>query len=367
MRIVQYAEIPNDHDLRRQWNRLVHRVSSPEVFLTFEWAQAVQASYHEQLKPLLILAYDGEELEGVASLAINRKDDAIEFLAGATADYCDFLSTPAAHEEFVAAVFAQLAQIKPSAVKLANLPQDSPTAAAIAAVANRNGFHAHLRPAYSCAQVQLGEGEERDRLKSSLAGKKKLRQCLRNMEREGPVCFHHLRTRAEICAKLPAFAEAHVARFQATQRVSSLASPERRKFLEELVLRLEPSVVTLSILEIDRRPVAWNFGFNFCGSWFWYMPTFDSAQEASSPGYCLLSRIVTDACDMPEMKTVDMGLGAEGYKERFGNHSRHTLYAAFSRSRVRHAAGVARYRLAETVKKSPPVEAAVRKVLSAFR
>ena len=65
--------------------------------------------------------------------------------------------------------------------------------------------------------------------------------------------------------------------------------------------------------------MAWNYGFQFHGSWFIYQATFDRRQEEHSPGHCLLSRIVTEACDMDAMKVVDLGLGAEGYKERFGN------------------------------------------------
>jgi len=41
-----------------------------------------------------------------------------------------------------------------------------------------------------------------------------------------------------IQAALPAFADAHVARFLATGRISSLATPERRFFLEELARRI---------------------------------------------------------------------------------------------------------------------------------
>jgi len=178
------------------------------------------------------------------------------------------------------------------------------------------------------------------------------------------VTFAHLQVPAEIQAALPAFADAHVARFQATRRVSSLSTPERRFFLQELVRRFEDTgVVTLSVLMVRGRPVAWNYGFQFQGSWFWYQPTFDSSQELNSPGYCLLSRIVIEACDMERMQTVDLGLGAEGYKERFGNRTRQTLYVTMTRSWPRHLAEIARYRAANGLKKFPKLESTVRRVL----
>jgi CelD/BcsL family acetyltransferase involved in cellulose biosynthesis len=212
--------------------------------------------------------------------------------------------------------------------------------------------------------VELGSGEQRKELKTALAGKKKLRQYLRGMEREGPVTFAHLQSPSHIQAALPEFADAHVARFQAMQRISSLSTPERRFFLQELARRFSDSgVVTLSMLMIAGRPVAWNYGFQFHGSWFWYQPTFDSRWEEHSPGYCLLSRIVVEACEMDEMNVVDLGLGAEGYKERFGNSTRQTLYITATKSWRRHLLEVARYRVASGLKRSPKVESAVRRVL----
>lgn len=362
MRIVQHREIPDDPGLQRQWNDLV--LGMPEVFYTCEWAQAVQTAYRDSIQPLLFLGYEGDELVGVASLAADPADGRVGFLGATTADYCDFLSLPHLRPAFVHAVFAELARMKVRSVKLANLPEDSATVAALGIAARRHGFHAYMRPAYLCAQVQLGAGEERKQLKVALTGKKKLRQYLRGMEREGPVTFAHLRSPAEIEAALPEFADAHVARFQAVHRISSLSTRERRMFLQQLAQRFGDSgVVTLSVLRVGNRPVAWNYGFRFRGSWFWYQPTFDSSHEANSPGHCLLSRIIIEACDLDEIKVVDLGLGAEGYKERFGNCTRQTLYVTATNSRRRHLQEVIRYRAASLLKKSPKVENLVRRLL----
>lgn len=367
LRIVRCREIPEDSNLHRQWNDLALRMERPEVFYTIEWALAMQSAYCDSLKPFLLLGYEGDRLVGVASLATDVSEKCVGFLAGTTADYCDFLSQPQDRPEFVSAVFAELGKMKPSVVALANLPQDSATPDALRAAAKKHGFHLFGRPAYMCAQVDLGPREQREALKITLEGKKKLRRCLRAMEREGPVTFVHLQSLAQIQAALPEFAEAHAARFQAANRVSSLATPQRRLFLEELARRFsDAEVVTLSLLMIADRPVAWNYGFQFCGSWFWYQPTFDSRQEGNSPGHCLLSRIIIEACDMERMSVVDLGLGAEGYKERFGNSTRETLYVTATKSWSHHLRIVARYRAASWLKRFPEAERAIRRLVSRF-
>lgn len=364
LRIVVHREIPEDPRLWRQWNDVALQMERPEVFYTCEWALAVQSAYRASLKPLLFLGHEGDDLVGVASLATDAAGKSITFLAATTGDYCDFLTEPRRRAEFVDAVFAELGKTKTSFIALANLPEDSATPAAIRAAAGKHGLHVYMRPAYLCSQVDLGTGEQRKQLKAALVGKKKLRRYLRAMEREAPVTFVHLQSQVQIQAALPGFADAHVARFQATQRVSSLSTPERRSFLEELARRFsDAKIVTLSMLMIGDQPVAWNYGFQYHGSWFWYQPTFDSRQEENSPGHCLLSRIVIEACDMDGMKVIDLGLGAEGYKERFGNSTRQTLYVTATRSWRRHLREIVRYRAASLLKQSPQVESAIRRVL----
>jgi CelD/BcsL family acetyltransferase involved in cellulose biosynthesis len=368
LRIVLHREIPEDPDLSRQWNALALQMERPEVFYTCEWALAVQFAHPASLKPLLILGYEGDELIGVASLAMDSTKERVSFLAATTGDYCDFLTKPQRRAEFLEAVFAELRKTKARFITLANLPEDSATTAALRATAGNHGFHVYMRPAYLCAQVELGSGEQRQELKVALAGKKKLRRYLRAMQREGPVKFVHLKSLDDVQAALPGFADAHVARFRATHRISSLSTPERRSFLEELTRRLSgDGIVTLSMLMIGDRPVAWNYGFQFHGSWFWYQPTFDSSQEDNSPGHSLLARIVIDACDMDGMERIDLGLGAEGYKERFGNSTRQTLYVTVTPSQRRHVQEILRYRAANALTRWPKVESAVRSVLGPLR
>jgi CelD/BcsL family acetyltransferase involved in cellulose biosynthesis len=340
----------------------------PEVFYTWEWALAMQAAYQASLTPLLFLGYDGDDLIGVASLATDAAEKKVSFLAGTTADYCEFVSEPSRRAEFVDGVFAELGKKESGFVSLASLLEDSATPAAVRAAAEKHGFHVYMRPSCVCVQVELGSGEQRQEMKSTLAGKKKFRRYLRAMEREGPVTFAHLKSPAQIQAALPEFISTHSARFRDTQRVSFLSTPERRLFLEELVRRFsDTEVVTLSMLMIGNRPVAWNYGFQFHGSWFWYQPTFDSRQEENSPGQCLLSRIITDACDIAGIRVVDLGLGSEGYKERFANSSRQTVDFTMTKSWSRHLLEIMRYRAASALKRSPKVDSAARSALRRLR
>jgi hypothetical protein len=106
-------------------------------------------------------------------------------------------------------------------------------------------------------------------------------------------------------------------------------------------------------LEIDGRPVAWNYGFRFGGSWFWYLPTFQMEYEHVSPGSCLLRLMVEEGARDASLQWLDLGLGDEPYKERFANNTRETRYVHLSRGFQRHVASLARQMLTNTAARFP--------------
>jgi CelD/BcsL family acetyltransferase involved in cellulose biosynthesis len=338
----------------------------PKVFYTCEWALAVQSAYQASRKILLFLGYDGDDLVGVVCLCADLgKPQNVSLFTATTADYCEFLSRPQRRAEFVEAVFAQLRQLGVGSLVLPSLPADSATPAALRAAASKHGFHLYIRPSSLCPQVELGSVEQRQELKTTVTRKRQLRRCLKAMEREGPVTCAYLRSWDQIQAVLPDFVDIQVARFRAKQGVSFLSAPERRFFLEDLARRFaDTGIVTLTILKIGERRVAWSYGFRFHGGWSLYQTTFDTRDEENSPGYCLLAKIVIEACERNTLSVVDMGLGAEAYKEWFANSARQNLDAALTTSSLRHWRGMARYRIATEVKRFPKLEAAIRSARS---
>jgi CelD/BcsL family acetyltransferase involved in cellulose biosynthesis len=364
LRIVLHREIPDDDLLARQWNELVCQMECPEVFYTYEWALAVSHAYRVAITPLLILAYEQDSLVGVAALATDQTRRETFFLAAATADYCDFVSSPASRLEFVNLVFSELSRLRMPGLVAASVPSSSTTSYALATATQLHGYRTFSRPAFSCAQIVVGPSVEQRNRKESVASHKALRYCLRGLGKHAPVNIEHLKSRDSLNRELPDFMRAHIARFSATGRRSNLADPERRAFLTELAGLLSASgQMALSLLRVGDHPIAWNYGFQFSGSWFYYQPTFDGDWRQYSPGLCLLSKIVEAACDDPQIERVDMGLGAEAYKERFATGVRQTLDFTATRSTTRYLREAARYHVAAAIKHSPRLEYGVRRML----
>lgn len=370
LRLVLLRKIPEDPNLRQEWNRLVQRVERPQVFYTYEWSLAVQRAYEATLRPLLFLAYDEQQsLCGVASLATERDGARVSFLCATTGDYCDFLSLPEHKHTLVALVLRELSQQGIGDANLTNLPADSDTVAALKEACVQNGYRCFHRTAYICTQVSLGSVERR--LGEStlvLPGKKMLRRSLNAMGQHGAVRLDHALSWKDIEPILPQFIQAHVARFLATGRISNVAYRERQIFLVELAKLLSASGwLVLSRMMSGEKVLAWNYGFRFQDTWFWYQPTFDSDLEKYSPGFCLLAKLIEEAAISPSLSIVDLGLGAEQYKERFANQTRETLCVTLRASAVRHAREILRYRLAERIKAHPRLEGRTRALISRWQ
>lgn len=368
LRLIVLDEIPEDQDLRTQWNDLVLRHKRPQVFYTYEWALAVYRSYGEVLRPLLFLAYnENDNLCGIAALALDSVGKQVCFLCATTADYCDFLTT-SEDTAFVSAVLSELDKRGLRRITLANFPVDSSVLSALRKSSADHGYQLYARTAYHCAQIFLSRLERLPDGRIALPRTRAIRRSLNSMDRNESVVLTHARSQSEAVSVLPQFIQTHVARFLATGRISNLAHRDRQRFLLELAkLLAERGWLTVSRLASGEKSFAWNYGFQFEGSWFWYQPTFDNRYAKLSPGMCLLAKIVEEAAETPAITTVDLGLGAEEYKQAFSNQTQETLYVTLRRSPVQHAAEILRYRLAELVKSSPKTEVKVRVLIGLLR
>ena len=364
MRIVLHREIPSGEDFRRQWNALVDGMERPEVFYTWEWAQAVAQVYGASLRPMLLTAYHKENLVGIAALAENACGE-ICFLASTTADYCDFVSAPADRKEFIGLVMRKLRELRFPELRLANLPADSVSAPVLRS-SEPSSYSTFARPAYFCSQVALDSADDRSPV--SKTASHKLKRMTKATSELRAATVEHSTTWEMLNQEFPEFSTSHVARFLSAGEVSNLVSRERRTFLIELARLLSPQGwLALSILKIDGRSIAWNYGFRFAGKWFYYQPTFDVEARRLSAGSYLLCRILQDASADPKTRTVDLGLGDEGYKNQYSKAGRQTLYITASRSRTGRAWQFCRYQAAALARRSPRLEKVGRNFVAGIR
>lgn len=346
-----------------QWNELVRQMEYPEVFYTYEWSLAVSRAYRDSIRPLLLMAYEQDSLVGVAALATDKTSAQTFFLAGATADYCDFVSSTKLRQELVDCFLAELQKLGASTLVLANLPSDSATARTLAPLADFRSYNLLSQPAFQCAQVSLRTMEQRALVRRSVRQKRE-RRYLKALAAKVPIAVDHLRSWDQIAPALPLFTRAHVARFSAIGRVSNLDSPRRVVFLSELAKLLSPhGWITLCQLRAGDHSMAWQYAFRFARHCSFYQTAFDLSFRDYSPGFTLILRLIEEACDASDIDFVDLGLGGESYKQRLATATRETLHVTLARSRLTYLRLAARHHAAAAIKTSPRLEHYVRRVL----
>jgi CelD/BcsL family acetyltransferase involved in cellulose biosynthesis len=338
--VTVLKEIPEDLTLARDWNGLVRQMEHPEVFFTYEWALAVGRAFQATQSPLLFLMYQGDELCGVAALAVDRETGATaSFLTEATADYCDVVSTPQARGEVLACLLREASKRGLRHLSLSYLPSDSFTWRALPAVSRAEGFHLARRLGAECGLVEFGSAEQREQMRHAVTHKKRLKK----LSKHGSLQITHLVDLGEIEHCLTQIVSSQVTRFLATGRISPLVQLERRIFLKELAALLSAQGwLKLSRLEVNDQPVAWNYGFRFGDSWIWYLPSFKLDYEDCSPGSCLLRLLVAEGCADPSLRELDLGRGDESYKGHFATSVRKAYDVELSRSLSRHSLAAAR-------------------------
>jgi CelD/BcsL family acetyltransferase involved in cellulose biosynthesis len=367
--VTVLEKIPEDPDLSAAWNTLVLAMENPEVFFTYQWALAASRGFQELLSTRLFLVYDFEELAGVVALAIDpRAPRAAFFLTSSTADYCDIVSTPANRKAVILALLEEFKKLGLSDLVLANVPANSATLRELPGVAGSQRFYVTSRTAYNCGVVQLGGEGQRETLIRSLAGKSREKRALKRLSDLGSVKVIHLTEPEEIGPSLESIVSAQISRFLASNRISPLVGAERRAFLQQLSDLLSQSGwLKISQLEIDGHPVAWNYGFRFGGSWFWYLPTFEMEYAHVSPGSCLLRLLVEEGAKDSSLQWLDLGLGEESYKDRYANNMRETRYVRLSRGFPRHVLSAGRELISATVARFPQFGDKAREARAAYR
>ncbi|MGO9516749.1 MAG: GNAT family N-acetyltransferase [Candidatus Korobacteraceae bacterium] len=361
MKITVLDKISEDPEIILDWNKLAFRMERPEVFFTYQWALAANRAFSDVARPLILLAYESGRLAGVAAMAtMPASPDTTFFLTASTADYCDIVSEPETREATLAAMLQEIGNVGIRNLILANVPAESQTLRVIKAVAGSHRFHLYQRAANDCGIIFLGDKEQRQSLLKTVTRKEREKRALRKLGQLGPIRVSHLNgEQAEIA--LQSIFTAQISRFLATHRLSPLIQNQRRVFLTELGRLLAPAGwLKVSQLEVNGEPIAWNYGFRFADSWFWYLPTFSIQYEESSPGSCLLRLLTEEACADPLVKRLDLGLGDEAYKERFSNGVSSTRYVQLSRSLSRRTANAGRHWLVASAGRFPAVEKKIR-------
>jgi CelD/BcsL family acetyltransferase involved in cellulose biosynthesis len=311
-----------------EWERLVERLPGATVFQTFQWHACWWRAFGKPHRLCVIACFRGDRLLGVAPLMVRNgafgRPVEICFIGSMNyaSDYADFLVDPAFPEALTHLLHEALRQLNQAQrIRLSQLPAHSKNADLVRACLREVGARFTEEPGLQAPTRILGDAVADRRT----VNKASLRRSCNALRQSGDLRYQRCVGEAEILQFLDTFFEQHVERRGQTRWPSQFLHPDQRNFFRCLVQELRPQGwLRFDVLLLDGRAIAFHFGFEFKGRFFWYKPAFCIDEAKRSPGSVLLKFMLEDAIDR-KLEEFDFTVGDEAFKFRFANLVRHNV------------------------------------------
>jgi CelD/BcsL family acetyltransferase involved in cellulose biosynthesis len=290
----------------------------------------------------MLLVRDGEEIIGFVALTLSRGAFAwreLRFAGAGNADYQDFV-LPTEKPRAVAAICEYLrgAWLRWDRLALGGIPSHSSTLPLLTDASARSGMRLVDEARVTCPTLLLQEDPLRAR---RLIDKYSLRRPHNWFSKRGAVSFRHVDSVEEVVALLPAFFDQHRSRWRAAGKPSLFSQPRQTKFYEELAGTLHSrGWLQFSVLEFNGDPIAFHFGFDYCGCVTWYKPSFDMRYAEHSPGLLLTRQLIEDGLRRDRLE-LDFTAGDEAFKGRFASRERFNVHCGVYHGRVGYGVALA--------------------------
>jgi len=320
------------------WNALVEQSIADTPFSRHEYLSEwwktlgggewnVGADGH---RPQLVLvsARENDQLIGIAPLFIAEYEGKPALmLVGSIeiSDYLDLIVRPEDHTRFVSGLFDFLISSQAeewSALDWYNLPDSSPTLAALKAESEKRGWTHHEEVYRPTPRIPLKVSFEEY---LSHIDKKQRHEIRRKMRRaaesEKNVRFHVLDATADIESEMNAFFELMV---QDPNKEKFLHPEMREQMTATIRNAFARGYLWLAFLEVNGDKAAASLNFDYKNKLWGYNSGVGKEHMELSPGWVLLANVIQWCCEHGRSE-FDFMRGDEDYKYRFGGVNRFVM------------------------------------------
>jgi len=316
------------------WNALVEQSIADTPFSRYEylceWWKTLGGGEWKQAELVLVSATENDQLIGIAPLFIAEYDGRQALmLVGSIeiSDYLDLIVREVDLSRFLSGLIDFLASFEAgtwSALDWYNLPDASPTLAALKADSERRGWNYHEEIYRPTPRIALnGSFEEY----LSRIDKKQRHEIRRKMRRAAEsdlnVRFTIVDKDADIETEINSFFDLMV---QDPNKENFLHPAMREQMTVTIRSAFENNYLWLAYLEIDGVKVAASLNFDYKNKLWGYNSGVSRAHMELSPGWVLLGHVIQWCCENGRTE-FDFMRGDEEYKYRFGGVNKYVMRA----------------------------------------
>jgi CelD/BcsL family acetyltransferase involved in cellulose biosynthesis len=323
MKIIVHSDFSTLEPLRAKWNELAIRCPTNSIFQHYDWNKLWWDHYGPGCELCVITVHEQEKLLAVAPLMIHRRringlsENILGFIGTVNqlSDYCDFLFDPN-RLDALELLLSQIWEISSrwTILDLFNFPSHSPALSQSFKYFGGKTCLIQSRFLYDAPRYVF----KNDSTDSEIANKKSLKRHFNRLSKQGVLEFSELSQQDSI-KSVDAFFDQHIARRAFSGDKSLFVEQSKRDFFQDLINA--PSLgqfSQLAVLSLDKKPIAYHFGFNYAQVFYWYLPCFDPELAEFSPGEVMLKFLLESAITR-KLHAFDFTIGSEAFKYRFSN------------------------------------------------
>jgi CelD/BcsL family acetyltransferase involved in cellulose biosynthesis len=312
------------------WQDLQQRTEADHPFLTFDWMRAWYRHLRAERRLALLVLRDDTGVRGIVPWCIGNAwrgrlpFSVVQFLGTGLSDRLDLLAT-GDREELLESSLGHLEEnsIAWDMIDLREVPSESPTVAAIGAVAKRLGIECEIDQDSRCPYLPIdSDWETFYPSRFGARTRKKIRRMTRRIHEESGrfSILEAVPDGSPLLDQLAAIPQN--AEYLGQQRVSIFSSASKRAFFEEILARFaERRWLYIGLLEVRDQPAAYRLSFIYRKKYYDYFIGFHRDLGELSPGFQLIAHVIQD-CFRRGLEEADFLRGTEGWKSTWTDHCR---------------------------------------------
>lgn len=288
-------------ELAGVWNRLLSQSESDTIFLTWEWLQAWWKVYAPHRDLLILAAYEGSELIGIAPFCLKNEKKCsatwrcLRFLGDGSSDsdYLNFIIQRGKESEVIEAFleFLHEMQGKWDVAELEGPLQESRVAAALRLGIRRRGWK-YSEEAVPCTTLRLPSSWDIYLKSLKPRYRTKVRSTLAFFD-EQSATTKGCSSPDEIGEWLPMMFDLHTRRWQSRGESGVFGNAAKRLFYSEISRSaLQKGWLAFHRMDWADRAVAMQFGFAYQNRFYLLQEGYDPDFEGISPGMALRATLL---------------------------------------------------------------------------
>jgi len=315
-----------------QWNRLVDASVYPNVFLRWEWVNAWWKWFGDGRRLQLVVVRNGPDLVGIVPLYVARpgglgvRPKTLAFI-GAGGPTCPEYLGPIVRREFVDEVIDHVVRYlsSPSAdwdaiEFLDSAPDDEGTQAFIGQLAQR--YPTVQTPGEACPYIELPESFDSLIGRLSRRGRQRRRWEIRRAREKHDAQLDFADQAERLDEAFDAMVELSAASRRRKGEPCPFDNPAYAAFHREVIEHLLPEgIAKLTLLRLEGRPAAFQYGFVYQGKYYYFQTGFDTALDKVSPGGVLFLLMCEHLIEQG-VSEFDCLRGDHAYKQYFAKDAR---------------------------------------------